>query len=546
MSKLPPAFSKHLKPMNRPQPAAAAATKSTIDSILQRAKEHLDKGEIKQAEYLCMTVLTKEPNNSRALMFAGRLAQEIGDVGLALGFFKQGIVGQPKSLQSHLIIASAYFEAREFDNAIEHFRQAFLLKPDMKAELGAFARAYTEAGKAELAVPLLEKAIRLLPDHPGLRIELANAKLSLGQMDEAAETLRENIARGHRLGSSYRTLADTRKFSGEPDELRAIAEALAKTGISQDDRIRLHQAAGKILNDIGRHADAIDAFQDSKIASGVEFDLEAFRQRVGSLIASFTPALLTSKAGSGDPSEVPVFVVGMPRSGTTLTEQICASHPAVFGAGELIRLGTVLQTAGFVEKPDGTVKTHPQALTAAESRSMASDYLTFLKRHSPSSQRIIDKMPHNFQYVGMVALLFPNARIIHCTRDPIDNCLSCFFNSFNEEHAYNSDLRMLGLYYREYDRLMRHWHTLLPGRIYEASYETMIADQEAETRRLIDFLGLPWDDACLRFYENDRTVTTPSRWQVRQPIYASSVRRWEKYGDKIQPLIDALGDLVKV
>ena len=155
-------------------------------------------------------------------------------------------------------------------------------------------------------------------------------------------------------------------------------------------------------------------------------------------------------------------------------------------------------------------------------------------------------MPHNFQYIGMIALLFPNARIIHCTRDPIDNCISCFFNTFNEKHGYNTDLHTLGLYYREYKRLMDHWNALLPGRIYECNYETMIADQEAESRRLIDFLGLPWDDACLRFYETDRAVTTPSRWQVRQPIYQSSVKRWKKYENKIQPLIDALRDLAEV
>jgi hypothetical protein len=154
-------------------------------------------------------------------------------------------------------------------------------------------------------------------------------------------------------------------------------------------------------------------------------------------------------------------------------------------------------------------------------------------------------MPHNFHLVGMIALLFPNAKIIHCTRDPIDNCISCFFSTFNDVHGYNTDLRTLGLYYREYVRLMRHWNVLLPGRIHECRYEAMTQDQEGESRRLIDFLGIPWDDACLRFYETERSVTTPSRWQVRQPIYQSSVKRWKKYERKIQPLIDALGDLAE-
>jgi hypothetical protein len=308
----------------------------------------------------------------------------------------------------------------------------------------------------------------------------------------------------------------------------------------------MHHAAGKILNDLGRNDEAIDHFQTSKLASGHSFDVKAYAHRVDSLIAAFTPALLKSKEGFGDLSEVPVFIIGMPRSGTTLTEQICASHPDVFGAGELNNLGNALKRAGYAKSPNGAIQKHPQALTQAESKSIAREYLSFVRKLAPSAARIIDKMPHNFQHAGMIALVYPNAKIIHCTRDPIDNCISCFFNTFNEKHGYNTDLETLGLYYREYERLMRHWHELLGDRIYRCSYETMVADQEAETRRLIDFLGLPWDDACMRYYETERSVITPSRWQVRQPIYASSVKRWKKYENKIQPLIKSLGDLAEV
>ncbi len=538
-------FARHLKPGRpgmRPQPPSG----NGIEEALRRAKEHYDKGEVAQSEKLCVAILSRDPGNAQALLLAGGLARGVGDSQLALDFFKRAVARQPKSVEARLVLAETFAEAHEHDDAIEHFRQVLERKPDMVAALGGLGKAYTAAGKAELALPLFKKATKLQPNHPALRFDHANALIALGRMDDAAALLEENIARGHRVAASYRSLADTRKFSGEPAELGAIIERLGQAGLEPKDMIALHHAAGKILNDLGRSEEAIDQFQASKVAAGHGYDVGAYRRQVDTLVAAFTPQLLAAKASLGNPSEVPVFIVGMPRSGTTLTEQICASHPAVHGAGELTKLGMVVRSAGYAQAPNGSIQKPPQQLNADEARTMADGYLDFVRRKAPSAERIVDKMPHNFQLIGMIALIFPKARIIHCTRDPIDNSLSCFFNTFNEKHGYNTDLRTLGLYYREYARLMRHWQALLPGRIHECRYETMVADQEAESRRLIEFLGLPWDDACLRFYETERSVTTPSRWQVRQPIYASSVKRWKKYENKIQPLIEALGDLAEV
>lgn len=544
MSKLPTYFAKHLKPAGRSPPLSGA--KSGIEDTLSRAKEYYDRGELSQAEKLCVAILVRDPRNTRALLLAGSLARSVADTALAVTFFKSVVDLQPSSTEARLLLAASYGEASEHDEAIKHYRHVLTSEPESVAALVALAKSYTVVGKAKLALPLFEKATRLQPTHQDLRHAHADALIALGRMDEAADLLRENIARGYRVAQSYKSLVESRKMSGEPIELAAIVAKLAEPDLPQRDRVLFHHAAGKIVNDLGRYEEAIDHFQASKIAAGHGFDIEAYRRLVDTLVASFTPQLLSSKAPLGYPSEVPVFIVGMPRSGTTLTEQICASHPAVHGAGEIDKLGNLVRQAGYALNPNGSIRKPPQALTADEARMMSAAYLEFVQRKSPSSARIVDKMPHNFQLVGMIALIFPNARIIHCTRDPIDNSLSCFFNTFNDKHGYNTDLHTLGLYYREYKRLMRHWNALLPGRIYESNYETMIGDQEAESRRLIDFLGLPWDDACLRFYEADRSVTTPSRWQVRQPIYQSSVKRWKKYENKIQPLIEALGDLADV
>lgn len=544
MSRLPNSFAKHLKPA-RGTGVRASPKGSGIDETLQRAHEHYKRGEFVQAEKLCIAVLTRDSNNIQALTLAGSLARRANDLGLALSFFRNVVDLQPDWAEARIRLGATYGEIGEHQEAIAHFRYVLARKPNLVAALGALAKSYTAGGDGELALPLFEKATKLQPHHPSLRFDHAETFIALGRMEEAAHLLRESIAKGYRVAESYRALADTQKFSSEPAELDDIVRKLHEPDSPRGDLVLLHHAAGKILNDLGRYEEAVDQFQASKIAAGHDFDIEAFRQRVDTLVAAFTPELTRWKAALGNPSEVPVFIVGMPRSGTTLTEQICASHPAVFGAGELDKFGILVRSAGYSHAPNGFLQKSPQALTADEARSIAASYLDFIQRMSPSSARIVDKMPHNFQLIGMIALLFPNAKIIHCTRDPIDNCLSCFFNSFNEKHGYNTDLRTLGLYYREYARLMRHWEALLPGRIYECRYETMISDQEAESRRLIDFLGLPWEDACLRFYETERSVTTPSRWQVRQPIYSSSVKRWKKYENKIQPLIEALGDLAE-
>jgi len=546
MSRLPPAFARHLRPARvaaaRPTPTA----KSGIDEAIQRATELRDKGEMKNAEKICVSILTRDPRNVKALLLAGSLARSAEDTSLAIELFKKAVGCAPGSADCHLQLALAYEKALDYSASSEHFKHALDIEPDLVPALRGLGRVYIGAGQIELALAQFKKATTQQPDSAILRLDYGSALINVGRMSEAADLLRANILQGRLSIPSYFAFAQTQKFSTEPAELSSVLDMLKDPELVNLQKSELHHTAGKILNDLGRYDESIDHMRASKLAAGHDYDIGEARRQVDTLIAAFTPELLRSKAGFGDPSDVPVFIVGMPRSGTSLTEQICASHPAVFGAGELVKFKAVLLSAGYTSRPKGEIQKHPQSLTATEARSLAGRYLDFLRDRAPESTRIIDKLPHNFLNVGMIALLFPNARIIHCRRDPIDNCISIFFQAFNETHAYGADLKTLGHYYRQYDRLMRHWNQLLPGRVYESSYEALIADQEGESRKLIDFLGLPWDDACLRYFETDRSVMTPSRWQVRQPIYQSSVKRWKKYENKIQPLIEALGDLADV
>ena len=233
----------------------------------------------------------------------------------------------------------------------------------------------------------------------------------------------------------------------------------------------------------------------------------------------------------------------MPRSGTTLTEQIIASHPRAAGAGEIGVVRKVAVSLGFGGTDEKAFARSVNALKAKETTHLARQCLAGLERFSKSAARITDKLPHNFEVLGLVALLFPNAKIVHCRRNPLDTCVSCFLSPLKEGHAYAQDLKALGEYYREYASLMDYWREALPLPILDVDYEALVADTEAQARRLIDFIGLEWNPACLDFQASERAVHTISAAQVREPIYRTSVERWRRYEKHLGPLCQGLGDL---
>ncbi|TIX14237.1 MAG: tetratricopeptide repeat protein [Mesorhizobium sp.] len=521
-------------------------TRAQADDMLLRQALELQKAErLPEAEELCHRVLARTPNHALALYILGTLGLNV-DNELAIKFFARAAAQEPSNPYYQLSLGEACLKVGDHPAAIRHLQRACELKPDLVEALCGLGRAYAGFDKAEMALPIYQRALETNRDHLQARLGLADTLINLGQMDEAATCLKETIARRLDVPGAYRALVNTRKFSTEPPELKSILDELGKPAISAGEQYGLHLAAGKVLNDLGRYDEAMDHFLKAKTFKTRDFDVHSYRRRIDSLIGLFDAGLVASKAGYGNPSEMPVFVLGMPRSGTTLTEQICSSHPEVHGAGELTKLGRMAASIGLKLEPGRSFGEAVRSMTIQQWHALAEEYLSYLRLYSPTAPRIIDKIPHNFELVGLIGILFPNARIIHCGRDAIDNCLSCFFSNLQEGHKYSYDLETLGLVYREYDRLMRHWHTIFPGRIFENRYEDMIFDQEGQSRRLIDHLGLTWDDACLRFFDKVGSVRTISRWQVRQPIYTSSVKRWKNYQGRIQPLIDALGDLAEL
>ncbi|RVA74378.1 sulfotransferase, partial [Mesorhizobium sp. M7A.F.Ca.CA.001.11.2.1] len=526
-NRLPPAWSKHLKGPAGPkisqqkivQPTAKPVPRAQADDALLRQALNLQRADrLAEAEALCQRVLARNPRHPLALYLLGTFALDLDDE-MAIRCFERAVREAPQNPHYHLTLGETYLKVGEHSDAIRHFEVACQLKAGWVEALCALGRAYTEFGKADAAVPLYEKALEIDSGRSAIRMGLANALVSLGRMDEAARYMKEAIGHRQDIAAAYNGLASIRKFAEEPAELKSILTELKNPGLDRKSTQQFHHAAGKILNDIGRYDGAIGHFRQAKELSTRRFDMDSYRRSVDFMIELFDPRMLAAKAGHGSTSDVPVFVLGMPRSGTTLTEQILASHPDVHGAGELTKLRRITNRLAPKTRSPEELRRSILDMTVEQSKSLADEYLAHIRQRSPDARRIVDKLPHNFELIGLIRILFPKAQIIHCRRDAIDNCISCYFLSFNEDNIYNADLHTLGLYYREYDRLMGHWGKIFPGQILQNRYEDMVSDQEGQSRRLIDHLGLPWDDACLRFFDKGGAVNTFSRWQVRQPIY---------------------------
>ena len=304
----------------------------------------------------------------------------------------------------------------------------------------------------------------------------------------------------------------------------------------------LRYAASELLDKLGRYDEAFAQATGANVLRRPPYDPAIHQQTFDRLIAYFTRERITALPRAEHRSQKPVFIVGMPRSGTSLVEQILASHPSIHGAGELDFINRVF--AGTLSMLSATANDYPACLdrlTVDIANGMAEIYLRPLIALDPGAERITDKLPLNFLHLGLIALLLPDAHVIHCRRDPLDTCLSCYMTEFALANDFKYDLTHAGLFYRLYERLMEHWKSVLDIPILDVDYEQMIAEPEVQSRRLIEFVGLPWDEQCLRFHESKRAVITASTQQVREPIYNSSVQRWRHYEKFLGPLKTALG-----
>jgi hypothetical protein len=333
--------------------------------------------------------------------------------------------------------------------------------------------------------------------------------------------------------------------AGKAAEAVAVLErCLHQPDLAPADRRSLHFGAAGLLDKLGRYDDAFaHARQGNELGRRLfrPFDPVAQAASTSRRIAYATPERLRAMPRATHGNRRPAFIVGMPRSGTSLVEQILASHPAVFGAGELPTLGQIAVSIARADWDEGDP--YPQCLESLSIRRanrLAAQYLSHIESLNRNATYVTDKMPLNGSLLGLVELLFPGCHVIHCVRDPLDTCLSCYLTGFQEGNAFTADLAHLGAYYRDYQRLVGHWKSVVELPILDVRYEDLVQNPAPQVRRMLDFLNLPWDDRCLKFHDNPRPVHTASRDQVRRPMYRSSIGRWRNYEKHLGPLIAAL------
>jgi tetratricopeptide (TPR) repeat protein len=501
-------------------------------------------GQLDEAEEVYRKALGLQPNNPDFLDNLALALKDLDRFDEASDLLRRALLIDPGQDKLHTHYASVLLDQEKFDEAEASVRQALAINPGNHDAVNQMGRVAFERGDLEGALAHYRRALELKPDLADAYNNMGNALKELGRLQEAHDAYLEAIRIDPTITGTYVNLADSKTFAPGDPHLAAMEAMAAKSdGLSRTDRMQLGFALGKAYADLKDHPRSFARLREANAAKRavVSYDEQAALGFFDRIEAVFTPALMRAGSGGGDPSPRPIFVIGMPRSGTTLVEQILASHPMVHGAGELKTLNDVVAN---VRDRAGNVLPYPEFAAAADAdalRQIGAHYLAELRKLAPAGERVTDKMPSNYYFAGLIHLALPNAKIVHCIRDPVDTCVSCFSKLFSGEQVHTYDLGELGRYYKRYERLMAHWRRVLPkGRILDTRYEDVVADLEAQARRILSYCGLPWDERCLAFYRTERPVRTASASQVRRPIYNSAVGRWRAYADDLGPLLAAL------
>jgi tetratricopeptide (TPR) repeat protein len=453
----------------------------------------------------------------------------------------------PSYLDGFTLYGKYLFKNKFFDEALECFKRTEQLAPENPDVLYRVAQTYLGMGNADAALEKYNAVLEKDPNCLSTLTGMGQANKEAGRIDAAIEVAKKMISLDSNLPNGYILKAMVKKSYLEDGLAENLLKVIANDNLDVENKINTNFVLGKVFDD---HKNYAKAFEHYSVGNNLKnqtlnYSKDADETKFSDLIKVFNKDFFKEHQHLGIESNLPVIIAGMPRSGTTLTEQIISSHPNVIGAGEVdfwgcrrdsmpLRIGTnILYPKCMLEM---------KAEQATEIALMYESTLQKIAGPETKPAHITDKMPHNFLNVGLIALLFPNVKIIHTKRNPIDTCLSIYFQNFNDAHPYAFNLSNLGFHYKQYERIMRHWHEVLPGRIMDINYEDTIVDPEFWSRKLINHIGLEWDDACLAPHKLERSVKTASHWQVRQPIYKTSVQRWKNYEKYLEPLIEALKD----
>ncbi|HVK79247.1 MAG TPA: sulfotransferase, partial [Verrucomicrobiae bacterium] len=510
-----------------------------MNGILEQARDLMARGRIGEAEALLRDGLRQAPNDARALHLLASIILRAGREVEACDLLTRAVDVEPGLQAARRDLASALVRRHDYDGAERQIDQLIANEPDNPANAAARALLLVTAGRYDEAIEVYGALTNQFPHSAALHLSHGHALKAVGRHEDAVHAYRRAIKAVATNGEGYWSLANMKTVRFTDEEIARMRALASNASLGPKDSASIHFALGKALEDRGAFDDAFAAYQKgNQIKRGtIDYDPSEFEQRIIKLEQVFTRDFFESRADWGDPTDAPIFVVGLPRTGSTLLEQILASHSQVDGTFELPFI--IEMTRRIPDYPNGLLKMDRTRIAA-----LAAEYLERAGKHRGSAPRFIDKNPNNFSHVGFIKLILPNAKIIDVRRHPMACGYSVYKQLFAGGQTYSYDLKEIGRYYRAYITRMRLWDGVLPGAVRRVVYEDVVADLETHVRAMLNYCGLPFEAACLEFHKTERLVRTPSSEQVRQPIFKAGVDQWRNFERHLEPLRAALAPVL--
>ena len=521
---------------------------SSVEPDLVRAIKLFRASKTGQAEQLCRNFLHQNPANVMAIRLLADIGMKVGVYADAENLLERCLELAPDFSMARLSFARVLEKREKLDLALVQVEQLLEAEPEKFTLLVLRGAILTKMGDFERALPLYEFLLSRFPARPRISMYYGHALKTVGQQQKAIEAYRQAISLQRSFGDAWWSLANLKTFRFKDDDIEAMRVEIGKDTCSREDYLHLCFALGKALEGRKQYDESFRYYQRGngikEKASGYEAD--DTEQGVQRLKAVCDRKRFSAAEGQGYQSPDPIFIVGLPRSGSTLLEQILASHSQVDGTKELGFILAIVRRLGG-KKKKSEVSRYPEILTelsASQLSELGQEYIDRSRIHRGTAPFFIDKMPNNFLHVGLIHLILPNAKIIDARRHPMASCFSCYTQHFARGQSFTYGLANIGRYYRDYVELMDHWDRVLPGKVLRVQYEDVVADTEAQVRRILDHCGLSFDVNCLQFHQTERPVQTASSEQVRQPIYSGALEHWRNYEKHLDELKKCLGPVL--
>jgi tetratricopeptide (TPR) repeat protein len=513
---------------------------------MQDAMKRQADGKHDEARQLMKRVLRENPDDINALNLMGRICLSQEAFNDAEAFLRKAVGLAPDFAAAWAVLSTSLKEQSKFEEAIEALEKALSQEPrnaDWHSILGNLLMTW---GKEERALVSFEKALAIKPDHASALLSKGHVLKTMGNLDDAIRAYRASAKVNADGGEIYWSLANLKTFRFDPDEVETMQTQLASGKLTDASELHFCYSLGKHYEDQKDYPKAFEYYMRGGTTKrkDVIFCPVDFAQKTDKIIEVFTAEFFEKRASFGFSDAAPILIVGLPRSGSTLIEQILSSHSQVDGTAELPDILKLAKQTGQNRFDD---LKYPESLIDIDAdniEGLGKDYIQSTLHHRQGAAYFTDKMPNNFPHIGLLHLILPNAKVIDARRHPLDSCFGTFKQLFAKGQPFSYDLFELGQYYNSYIRLMEHWDRVLPGKVLRVQYEDNVADQEKQARRMIEHCGLEWEDQVLRFYESERSVKTASSEQVRQPIYNKSVNTWKRYETELADLILVLEDVL--